>query len=761
MPPPYTSYAALAAEQVEGVDYLREHRTPASWSWLATAVHGGAIEPGTSEMASYVAGSRMAYYGFLGIKATANSDLHITSTLIDYPDLLPLLPSARRFLSFHGYTGTAGLAQVSIGGLDGQLIAAVTSALTGAGFSVINAAQEIGGDDPTNICSRGLTRAGCQIELSNALRASFFPGGDLSRTMRDSGQRTAAFYAFGDALKSLRFLVPTYDAPGSQVALAGPTVGVYDTFTRTASSTWGTSTSGHVYTTIGGSAADYSTTGTLGKIAASSTNVSRSATVPTSSADFDVTASVATDVLAAGGSHFVSLMGRATDPDNTYLARVEFTTAQVVNVTIRKRVAGVETLLGSTVNSGLTHAANTRFAVRFRGSGTTLQAKVWLASGSEPGSWTDTVTDSSITTGYRVGVRTILSSANTNALPVNYTVDDLRTLGATLLQRSTDGTLWVTVSGAGALPGPPATVAVDVLAIVPDTPNYFRAQQLDGTSGAVLMEGDQESVTPAVNSGALTLTAVVQSVFPPRVLVSLTGLTADNITRATLYRQVGSVRTPVRAATAVDVTDEDALVRIDGEQPFGVPITYIADVTDAIGAQAELTTAPLTVTTTASAVISDAVTGIGAACVIEAPWEKSRDRNATSFNVGGRMVVVSRRRSGASATVTVRTETDADGDALDQVLDLATEGVVLIRKQVSLPRLDGHYAVLSDIERPHWYDELRWWELSTVEAEPWSDVMEARGFTLQDIADNFTTLADLAAAFPGTLLDIATYDFGP
>jgi hypothetical protein len=39
--------------------------------------------------------------------------------------------------------------------------------------------------------------------------------------------------------------------------------------------------------------------------------------------------------------------------------------------------------------------------------------------------------------------------------------------------------------------------------------------------------------------------------------------------------------------------------------------------------------------------------------------------------------------------------------------------------------------------------------------------LEAAGFTLQDIADNFSTLQDIANAFPGTLLDIAQYDFGP
>jgi hypothetical protein len=153
------------------------------------------------------------------------------------------------------------------------------------------------------------------------------------------------------------------------------------------------------------------------------------------------------------------------------------------------------------------------------------------------------------------------------------------------------------------------------------------------------------------------------------------------------------------------------------------------------------------------------VRGVGAAVKIEAPLEKKRERDATSFNVGGRIVVVGRPRSAPSSTITVRTETDEDGDDLNDVLDNATEGVILIRKQTSLPRLDGTYVLLSDTESPNWYDTFRWFQMDTVKAEAWPDTMEAAGFTLQDVANNFSTLADLAATF-SSLLAIALYDFG-
>ncbi|MFD6684162.1 hypothetical protein, partial [Micromonospora parva] len=259
-------------------------------------------------------------------------------------------------------------------------------------------------------------------------------------------------------------------------------------------------------------------------------------------------------------------------------------------------------------------------------------------------------------------------------------------------------------------------------------------------------------------SSAIAVSA--QSVFPPRNLVSLTGLTAENIVSATIQRQVGTDRTGVRAATAVDVTGDNVLLRVDGEQPFGVPVNYVATLTDSTGGQWELVSSSVT-STVAADVISDAVRGIGAAVTIQAWPNKRRTRDATVFNVGGRLVAVGKPRSGAAASVTVRTLTDEAGDALQEVLDAATNGVILIRKQATMPGVDGYLAVTADDEDRMWHNPVRFWQLETVEAESWPDVLEAAGFTLQDIADNFETLQDLADAFtPGTLLAIALFDFG-
>ncbi|MEW2300282.1 hypothetical protein AB0958_09905 [Streptomyces sp. NPDC006655] len=254
--------------------------------------------------------------------------------------------------------------------------------------------------------------------------------------------------------------------------------------------------------------------------------------------------------------------------------------------------------------------------------------------------------------------------------------------------------------------------------------------------------------------------ASAQSVFPPRNLVSATGLTGDDIVTATLYRQVGTTLTAVRAASGIDVTGQSALLRVDAEQPFGVSLNYAAVLTDMYGQQWTVYSGPITSMVT-SDVISDAIRGVGAPVFIESWDDKKRTRDATTFNINGRIVVQGKKRGSAQATVTVSTDTDDDGDALQDVLDNATEGTILIRKQVTLSGVDNWLALLDDDEKRNWQTPYRSWDLNTVETQAWPDVLEAAGFTLADIANNFSTLQDIANAFPGTLLDIAQYDFGP
>lgn len=405
----YTSYTDLAAHETEGVDYERRSVPVTGATWASIAIHGGGIEPGSGEVARAIGAGIMNHYEFAGIKPSGNSVLHVTSTNFDEPICTGIVTSSLRCLSAHGYAGTDGLAQTSIGGLDTATIARIRTNLQQAGFSVITAAQEINGSNPANICNQTTISAGVQLEMSNALRASFFPDGDLSRAMRDSGQRTDAFYAYVDAVRR---------------AYQGRAMMALNTI-----------------------------------------NISRWATIPWGSPDFDIKCSMTTDAVPVGGSHFLHLGGRYTDLNNNYLARLEISTTNTLTLTLRKRVAGTETLLATAhtnITGAYTFTPGTMYYLRFNVTGSTLSAKIWQAGAAEPDGWAIQATDTSITAVGSVGIRSILSSTNTNTLPVTFAYDDFQQISpqSFTVQRSVNGVVKAQTAGTPVTVDPTPIIAL-------------------------------------------------------------------------------------------------------------------------------------------------------------------------------------------------------------------------------------------------------------------------------------------------------------
>ena len=195
MPAAYRDFASLHRATVEGIDYRPEERRTGSGA-AHIAVHGGGIEPGTAEAADAVARlNGQDYYAFVGVRDTGNGELHITSTQFDEPRCVELQRSARATVSYHGCTGRQPV--VHLGGRDQELKRRIGDALAEAGFAVDwNTTEDIDGSDRRNICNRNASGAGVQLELSAALRASFFPDGQTNRAVRESGRRTAVFDRF-------------------------------------------------------------------------------------------------------------------------------------------------------------------------------------------------------------------------------------------------------------------------------------------------------------------------------------------------------------------------------------------------------------------------------------------------------------------------------------------------------------------------------------------------------------------------------------
>jgi len=168
----YSNYKELAAAESEGVDFriiCRPHGTETA----IVAPHGGAIEPGTSEIAAAVAADDLSFYAFEGIKPNRNGELHITSTRFDEPSCIALIQSATRVITIHGEASDQEVA--FLGGLDKALGDLIGASLAARGFQVqTHTDASLQGQDLSNICNRGKSNAGVQLELSRGLRQSFF-----------------------------------------------------------------------------------------------------------------------------------------------------------------------------------------------------------------------------------------------------------------------------------------------------------------------------------------------------------------------------------------------------------------------------------------------------------------------------------------------------------------------------------------------------------------------------------------------------------
>lgn len=248
---------------------------------------------------------------------------------------------------------------------------------------------------------------------------------------------------------------------GEVMRVIGAESATLEDFTRTASaSTWGTPTRGSAWVNTGGVAADHYTTGTEGAHRLTAVSAARLDLTPVSGTDFDITVDTGTAALATGGPQLTAVVARATDGDNLYMAQLSISTAQVITLTVRKRVAAVETQI-ATFTTRLTHAAFAFYRLRFQVIGTALRARVWLASGTDPVGWQIDTTDSSLTTGSNVGCRSVRDATNTNAnLIVQWDNFELLTPQTFTVIRSINGVVKTHAAGADTRLAYPAYVAL-------------------------------------------------------------------------------------------------------------------------------------------------------------------------------------------------------------------------------------------------------------------------------------------------------------
>jgi phage replication-related protein YjqB (UPF0714/DUF867 family) len=165
-------YDDLARCFTEGVDYsvhvMDRERSPVA----IIAPHGGRIEGRTSEIARLIAGDEHRLYLFEGLRTSGdNFDcLHLASHRFDEPRALDLVSRCDTVVAVHGYAAQGP--DVLLGGLNDRLKREVARALMEFGFSCQADGHRFPGIDPRNICNRGRSGEGVQLELSEQLRKS-------------------------------------------------------------------------------------------------------------------------------------------------------------------------------------------------------------------------------------------------------------------------------------------------------------------------------------------------------------------------------------------------------------------------------------------------------------------------------------------------------------------------------------------------------------------------------------------------------------
>jgi phage replication-related protein YjqB (UPF0714/DUF867 family) len=166
----FECYDDLAGRYTEGVDYtvqaLRRERSQVA----ILAPHGGRIEGRTSEVARLIAGEEHRLYLFEGLRTTGdNFDcLHLASHRFDEPRALHLVANCDIVVAVHGYA--AGGPDVLLGGLNESLKLEIAQALAANGFTYQMEGHRFPGRDPLNICNRGRSGEGVQLELSEDFR---------------------------------------------------------------------------------------------------------------------------------------------------------------------------------------------------------------------------------------------------------------------------------------------------------------------------------------------------------------------------------------------------------------------------------------------------------------------------------------------------------------------------------------------------------------------------------------------------------------
>ena len=199
----YRSMTDLLHDTQEGKDWTKESTNRHS-NVLIFAPHGGSIEKGTTELTKAIANKgNYDYYAFNGTRNKNNSQLHVTSTNYNDPDLINRNYNKEVSISIHGAGQSQGKNTVLIGGRDEKLIQLISKELSAFKFNVQRSLGHLAGIDTNNVVNYNKKGQGVQLELTPDLRKSFFSNGDdSSKARKDEKNWTSTMDHFATAINN-------------------------------------------------------------------------------------------------------------------------------------------------------------------------------------------------------------------------------------------------------------------------------------------------------------------------------------------------------------------------------------------------------------------------------------------------------------------------------------------------------------------------------------------------------------------------------
>ena len=199
----YRSMTDLLKDTQEGKDWTKESTNRHS-NVLIFAPHGGNIEKGTTELTKAIANKgNYDYYAFNGTRNKNNSQLHVTSTNYNDPDLINRNYNKDVSISVHGAGQSQGKNTVLIGGRDEKLIQLISKELSTFKFNVQRSLGHLAGIDTNNVVNYNKKGQGVQLELTPDLRKSFFSNGDDSSKARKNEKNwTSTMNRFATAINN-------------------------------------------------------------------------------------------------------------------------------------------------------------------------------------------------------------------------------------------------------------------------------------------------------------------------------------------------------------------------------------------------------------------------------------------------------------------------------------------------------------------------------------------------------------------------------